>query len=310
MTYLSFFPDCKPKPEAPLFSEPAPLKEKTAVSPVVVEEAVALPEMADFDEQEPDQGSDKQEAELDEADAPPFDPLSWNAFGPGLADAVQAHDEAQFSVKIGSGRPSELQVKVVNTNMGFMELPVEVKRDGDSTYKVTYSTAEPGQYQISVLVSGVDLAGSPFKVVVLDWTRVQVQGPKTNPKVGDVATCHVDTSFAGPGHVAVTVVMPDGNQQQCQITELSAGKYKAEIVPEECGKHKVSVLFAGIPVSTQPLIIDVQENESDVSANSNVFLILYCVSVKDVCAINSCLCVHMHLPSVALQQRVVYAPYS
>jgi filamin len=277
MTYLSFFPDCKPKPGAPLLSQASP-EQKTAVSPVAVEETVALPEMASLNEQEPDfvklepdsseqeptEEIDKLDAEEDEEDAPdaPFDPLSWKAFGPGLEDVVHAHDEAEFTIQIGSGRPNELKVKVMNTSMGVMELPVEIKRDDDSTYKVTYSTAEPGQYQISILVSGVDIAGSPFKIVVLDLTKVQVKGPKTNINVGEIATYHVDASFAGPGHITVTLVMPDDNQQQCHITEISAGKYKAEIVPEQCGKHQLSVLFAGIPVLRQPLILDVQEQES------------------------------------------------
>jgi glutaredoxin len=95
-----------------------------------------------------------------------------SAWGPGLVEGI-ANQDALFTVQLPDGSNSKLEVKVEGPND---KAKVNVKKNPDGTYGVSYLPTTPGAYRVHVLVGGEHIPGSIFDVMVLESESLGGEG--------------------------------------------------------------------------------------------------------------------------------------
>jgi len=83
-----------------------------------------------------------------------------------LLEQKKQRDEAEAKAK-AEGKDFKVEVAAVG------DCPVEVRDNGDGTYLASYTPAEPGTFEITVLVSGENIKESP-KIVPVNLTKPKV----------------------------------------------------------------------------------------------------------------------------------------
>jgi glutaredoxin len=95
-----------------------------------------------------------------------------SAYGPGLIEGIAGQD-ALFTVVLPDGSNSKLDIKVEGPND---KAKVNVVKNPNGTYKVTYLPTTPGAYRVHVLVGGEHIPGSIFDVSVLESESLGGEG--------------------------------------------------------------------------------------------------------------------------------------
>jgi len=95
-----------------------------------------------------------------------------NAYGPGLIEGI-ANQDALFTVVTPDGCSSKLEVKVEGPKDAAK---VNVTKNPNGTYNVSYLPTTPGAYRVHVLVGGEHIPGSIFDVNVLESESLGGEG--------------------------------------------------------------------------------------------------------------------------------------
>lgn len=95
-----------------------------------------------------------------------------NAYGPGLIEGI-ANQDALFTVVLPDGSNSKLDVKVEGPADAAK---VNVKKNPNGTYSVSYMPTTPGNYRVHVQVGGEHIPGSIFNVAVLEQESLGGEG--------------------------------------------------------------------------------------------------------------------------------------
>jgi glutaredoxin len=95
-----------------------------------------------------------------------------NAYGPGLIEGI-ANQDALFTVVLPDGSNSKLDIKVEGP---ADNAKVNVKKNPNGTYSVSYLPTTPGNYRVHVQVGGEHIPGSIFNVNVLEQESLGGEG--------------------------------------------------------------------------------------------------------------------------------------
>jgi len=95
-----------------------------------------------------------------------------SAYGPGLVEGI-VNEPAPFTVVTPDGCTSKMEIKVEGPKDAAK---VNVKKNADGTYSVSYLPTTPGQYRVHVLVGGEHIPGSIFEVSVLESESLGGEG--------------------------------------------------------------------------------------------------------------------------------------
>ncbi|RDD41359.1 Filamin-A [Trichoplax sp. H2] len=139
---------------------------------------------------------------------------------------------------------------------------VDVYRDNEDVYVISYTPYSEGRLIISVLYGSDDIPDSPFRVNIgpgIDPSKCLAQGDGLTPN--GVVTEHdsefeVFTDGAGPGELTVIVDGP-GGEVVPEIEQENDTDYQVTYAPTEIGMHSVSVLFSGVHIPGSPFDVNV-----------------------------------------------------
>jgi len=95
-----------------------------------------------------------------------------NAYGPGLIEGI-ANQDALFTVVLPDGSNAKLDIKVEGPADAAK---VNVKKNPNGTYSVSYLPTTPGNYRVHVQVGGEHIPGSIFNVNVLEQESLGGEG--------------------------------------------------------------------------------------------------------------------------------------
>lgn len=92
--------------------------------------------------------------------------------GPGLVEGVVA-ESGDFTVETPAGCTGKLEIKVEGPKN---PAKVNVTKNANDTYSVSYLPDEPGEWKVHVTLDGVHIPGSVFTVVVLEAVSLGGEG--------------------------------------------------------------------------------------------------------------------------------------
>jgi len=98
------------------------------------------------------------------------DAMHCSAYGPGLVEGVVGNPGLFTVLTAGRGK---LEVKVVGPKN---DAKVDVKKNADGSYNVSYDPKEPGTYLVHVTLDKNHIPGSIFRVVVLEEESLGGEG--------------------------------------------------------------------------------------------------------------------------------------
>ena len=149
------------------------------------------------------------------------------------------------------------------------KIPAQVAKIDNDTYGITFIPEEPGDYIIHILLKGVPLAGSPYKLKVgahtVDPSKIRVYGPGLKSATAGQETCFtVDAKNAGPGTLSIDAEGPDKLDVRCE--QQNEGLYLVSYTPKIGGEYKINIGFGGVDVPNSPFKINVAPDPNSTNA--------------------------------------------
>ncbi|XP_017775738.1 PREDICTED: filamin-A isoform X2 [Nicrophorus vespilloides] len=180
------------------------------------------------------------------------------AYGPGLEPSkCRAGVPTEFTIDASKTLRAPLAVNIIS-DQGPLPKKPEVIDNGDGTYRVSYIPPGDGaKLQAQITYNNKDIPNSPFNMKVRPYAepdKIKVSASESFP-ASLPATFKIDTNEAGYGDLDVTVKGPDGSVRPLKLTDNGDGTYNATFVPDDCGRYKVEVQYAGQEVPGTPYIL-------------------------------------------------------
>ncbi|XP_011691185.1 PREDICTED: filamin-A [Wasmannia auropunctata] len=174
----------------------------------------------------------------------PGSPFSCKVVGAGQA-TISGHNLKMGAVKrlmsftVDPQTPST-NCDVIATPPSGIALPITIEPI-DGKYNVSFVPTEVGRHNISVLVDGESIKGSPFACNIYDVTKVHVSG-LTEALLGQATTFTVDAAEAGEGTLEL-VVSTENNTVKAEVVACARGLYDVTFVPQTMSTHYVNISF-------------------------------------------------------------------
>ncbi|KMQ96133.1 filamin-a-like isoform x1 protein, partial [Lasius niger] len=174
----------------------------------------------------------------------PGSPFSCKVVGAGQA-AITGHNLKMGAVKrlvsftVDPQTPST-NCDVIATPPSGIALPITIE-PVDGKYNVSFVPTEVGRHNISVLIDGESIKGSPFACNIYDVTKVHVSG-LTEALLGQATTFTVDAAEAGEGTLEL-VVSTENNTVKAEVVACARGLYDVTFVPQTTSAHYVNISF-------------------------------------------------------------------
>ncbi|XP_039299021.1 filamin-A isoform X2 [Nilaparvata lugens] len=190
----------------------------------------------------------------------PVDSNQVQVYGPGVEpNKCRANVPVTFKVDTTKSGVAPLGVNI-RTDRGPLPTQPEIKNNGDGTYDVTYvPNPEGANLKANITYGGKEIPKSPIQMKInpqVEPEKVKLEGACLKGAPASVpAELIIDTSNAGYGDLEVQVLGPDGYPRKVKVTEAEEGKFKANFVPDDCGRYKVTVKYGGKEVAQSPLLI-------------------------------------------------------
>lgn len=186
------------------------------------------------------------------------DPGKCVAHGEGLYQA-RLNEAVGFEVTtIGAG-PGKITGHIL---CGDEEIPVEIAKTEDNTYKAVYYPDSLGTLQVQLFFNGTPVRGSPFIANVCDPSKCRFHTTATTNRVrvGDEYSLNIEIEEEA-GHGDVTCVVKSPCETELPVMIIDNGKNSKQIhfKPRQHGVHKVTVLFGGAPLVGCPYDLEVFE---------------------------------------------------
>ena len=132
--------------------------------------------------------------------------------------------------------------------------------EGSGCYVTEFMFPQSGDYGMSVLLDGDDIAGSPFGIEVMAPVDASkcffVQNLMSSlVNVGTRIEIQFDCTAAGDGELAVNI---DGTRKPLHVQaslESSSNRrmYSLVFTPEEVANHTLNILWGGVPIPSTPI---------------------------------------------------------
>ena len=129
---------------------------------------------------------------------------------------------------------------VIVTPPSSIALPITIEPI-DGRYNISFTPIEVGRHNVSVLVDGESIKGSPFACNIYDVTKVHVSG-LTEALLGQATTFTVDAAEAGEGTLEL-VVSTENNTVKAEVVACARGLYDVTFVPQTTSPHYVNISF-------------------------------------------------------------------
>ncbi|XP_015587386.1 filamin-A isoform X2 [Cephus cinctus] len=174
----------------------------------------------------------------------PGSPFSCKVVGAGQA-VISGHNLKMGAVKqltsftVDPQAPST-NCDVIVTPPSNIALPITIEPI-DGKYNISFTPNEVGRHNISVLVDGEPIKGSPFACNIYDVTKVHVSG-LTEATLGQATTFTVDAAEAGEGTLEL-VVSTENNTVKAEVVACARGLYDVTFVPQVTSTHYVNISF-------------------------------------------------------------------
>ena len=174
------------------------------------------------------------------------------AEGPGLLTG-KVGGLSHFTVDCHRAGPGELKVDIRSPS--GTDIPITFS--GTEKFDVVYTPSETGPHNIVVLFADHHIKGSPFTAIVMDPSKVIVEG-LCDCKTGETVQFQVQIKEAGPGMPDVIVQGPTG-PILCTMEDVDDHVYQCTYTPVEAGPHTIGVRFAEEDVPGSPFTTTVSE---------------------------------------------------
>nr|XP_003706926.2 PREDICTED: filamin-A isoform X1 [Megachile rotundata]XP_012149359.1 PREDICTED: filamin-A isoform X1 [Megachile rotundata] len=174
----------------------------------------------------------------------PGSPFSCKVVGAGQA-IISGHSLKMGAVKQLISFTVDPQAPLTNCDVivtppSNISLPITIE-PVDGKYNISFVPMEVGRHNISVLVDGEHVKGSPFACNIYDVTKVHVSG-LTEALLGQATTFTVDAAEAGEGTLEL-VVSTENNTVKAEVVACARGLYDVTFVPQTTSTHYVNISF-------------------------------------------------------------------
>ena len=164
-----------------------------------------------------------------------------------------------FKFRVKTEGAGKAKLNVVSSKKGTHQ----VKNIENSTWEVTFTAREMGEYILNVLWGEWDVAGSPFTFSVCDPSKVKIKGlrdPKDVILVGEPVSFNIDSALAGPGKLSCYTVC-DGKSEELtwDETDGNSDALSLQFVPTAPGKVELHLEFNGMDILMKPHIYEVPD---------------------------------------------------
>jgi len=140
------------------------------------------------------------------------------------------------------------------------EMQYSIADEGSGCYVTEFMFPKSGDYSMSVLLDGNDIAGSPFDIEVMapvDASKCYfVQNLLSSlVNVGTRIEIQFDCTVAGDGELAVNIDGPHAPLHVEATLESSSNRrmYSLVFIPEEVGDHTLNILWGGVSIPSAPI---------------------------------------------------------
>ncbi|OXU24388.1 hypothetical protein TSAR_010294, partial [Trichomalopsis sarcophagae] len=215
----------------------------------------------------------------------PGSPFTCQVLGAGQA-LISGHNLKMAAVKqpisfIVDPQASSSKCDVIVTPPSNIALPITIEPQ-DLKYKITFTPTEVGRHNVSVLVDGESIKGSPFACNVYDVTKIHVSG-LSEAFLGQATTFTVDAAQAGEGTLEL-VVSTENNTVKAEVVACARGLYDVTFVPQTSSTHYVNISFnddnvPGSPFKC-PVIGSILDGPSMIRVGNTAFMDLDMVGLS------------------------------
>eukprot|EP00117_Sycon_ciliatum_P046230 scpid12801/ scgid33135/ Filamin-A; Actin-binding protein 280; Alpha-filamin; Endothelial actin-binding protein; Filamin-1; Non-muscle filamin len=187
---------------------------------------------------------------------PEPDPSSCRVTGSGIGTVI-VNTKQEFTIdtqNAGQGQLKVLLQDVKSTPASIEEVPGK-----SGVYKVSYTPLEVGKLEVLILLGGKLIDNIPTSVLVLDPTKVLLNGEGLRTACqGQRTVFTADTRQAGPGELQVKFGL--GQTASGAKTEASREEeqiYIVEYEPQKLGKMTVDVKWSGLAIPSGNFTVSV-----------------------------------------------------
>jgi filamin len=167
--------------------------------------------------------------------------------GPGLESGVLAHKPTYFNVDVTNAGQGNLKVSM--KTLENMQVPVEISKLDETTYRVDYTSEFAGPNCISILYNDKEIAESPIYVEIVDPDKVKCSGNGLKHAIVNEPTQFIlDYTKAGKGSANIDI---EGTVSLNQNDDANGIQTVTYVIPK-AGPFDINVQFNGIPVPGSP----------------------------------------------------------
>ena len=178
-----------------------------------------------------------------------------------LSDETYLMEEGFLSIRYNTKGLVCSKTKCGIIDSSLEEMQYTFIDEGCGCYVTNFLFPKPGEYGMSVLLDGDDIAGSPFGIKVMEPIDASkcfiIQNIRSSfVNVGTVIVIRFDCTTAGDGELAIKVDGPETPLHVHTGLENSSSRrvYSIEFVPKEVGDHTLNVLWGGVAIPSTPII--------------------------------------------------------
>ena len=162
-----------------------------------------------------------------------------------------------FKFRVKTDGAGKADLRVVSSKKGTHQ----VKNIKSSTWEVTFTAREMGEYILNVLWGEWDVAGSPFTFSVCDPSKVKINGlrdPKGTIQMGEAVSFNVNRALAGPGKLSCYTIC-NGKREELTWDETGGNSddISVKFTPATSGKFQLYMEYNGVDILMKPYIYEV-----------------------------------------------------
>ncbi|XP_078614623.1 filamin-A-like isoform X5 [Branchiostoma floridae x Branchiostoma japonicum] len=150
--------------------------------------------------------------------------------------------------RAGNGR---IDVTVMD---GRTSLPVNLSPSGGNRYSASFVPQTANPHDVTVTFEGQNVPRSPFRVNIIDASRVRASGDGLDRvPIGTGTEFFVDSQGGGDADVAVKITGPTGRDVPARVSGGN-GHWTVQYTPTEVCDHNIMVTFAGMQIYGSPFL--------------------------------------------------------
>ena len=136
----------------------------------------------------------------------------------------------------------------------------------ENLYNVSFVPKEVGVYTVHIQYGGLEIPECPLNFAINDPSKCIVDHDSSKLyHVDKAVSFQVGTENAGYGVLSAQGEDPSGQNFKLKVTENSdeLDIYTVSFVPEQGGKHQITLLYDNRPLADMPLFVQVESNTLD-----------------------------------------------